>query len=502
MSNGSYRHAREGSDRAALVIAFLAGTIGSTVLKFAPLPEGYPALFAAIWAVMVILLYAALTQRFSRIRTEPETTGDNCYYLGFVFTLTSLAVTLYQLSAAEAGEEMLQDVISGFGVALASTIVGIALRVWFMRMRNDLVARDREARIELNDAMRIFRENLSHAAGVFKNFSVESVQLMAEERDRMKEVADKLVESHEASMRQGAEVHMNALRETIVSGSEKAADAISSAVERALSSSTEQFADSIRSIREDLAALITRETEAIRTLAASTHAITEGAAGSNARIASIWNQLDGIADRLNGSSKAIEESLGRAASTMEVATGSAAERIEASFGRLAEATKAVKPADQMKRAVQALEKPIAALESAAEAFERPVAAIDEAASGLAQAAAAMERPVLAMERAAAAIEKPAVAIEDAASRLSQVAAALENRPAAVIEESAAALNMAANRIAELADALKAQQTVGAAAAPVVEPALQADVLRANRDDQSGRRQDVTTPPRRIWSWNS
>ena len=414
---------REGSDRVALAVAFLVGTIGGTALKVAPLPADYPAIAAAGWSAAVLFGYAVSTHLARRLRTEPETIGDNCYYLGFVFTLTSLAVTLWQISSADAGQDALRNVISGFGVALVSTIVGIALRVWLMRMRPDLVARDREVRIELYDAIRAFKTNLSDASGLFKSYSIESVQLMAEERERMKEMSTKLLESHEQSMRQGAEVHMHALQETIATGSEKAASAIARAVEDALTSSTSQFEEGIRGIREEVSTLISSEVEALRALVTSTAVITEGAAGSNSRMDVIGKRLDSLAERLDASAGTVETTLLRAASRMEEATGEAAKRIEDSFGQLAQATRAVKPAEQMKRAAAALDKPVAALEAAAAAIGMPIAAL-----------------------------------ELAAVRLAEVAATIDNRPATAFEQSASALEAAARGLSDAAEALKAQAT--------------------------------------------
>ena len=113
----------EGTDRIALGAAFLLGAGGSIALKVTDLHPG----LVALWSAAVLFGYVLAIWRVGNLRIEPETTGDNCYYPGFVFTLTSLAVTLYQMSGAAVGQDTLRDVISGFGIALSSTIVGIVL---------------------------------------------------------------------------------------------------------------------------------------------------------------------------------------------------------------------------------------------------------------------------------------------------------------------------------------------------------------------------------------
>ena len=52
-----------------------------------------------------------------------DVAGDNMYYLGFLYTLSSLAVAI-TISEAE-------QILANFGVAISSTILGIAARVAF-----------------------------------------------------------------------------------------------------------------------------------------------------------------------------------------------------------------------------------------------------------------------------------------------------------------------------------------------------------------------------------
>ena len=63
----------------------------------------------------------------------PEEEGDNVYYLGLLFTLISLMSTLVELFGHDTGAvrnaEKIQVLLENFGIALSSTVVGIAGRV-------------------------------------------------------------------------------------------------------------------------------------------------------------------------------------------------------------------------------------------------------------------------------------------------------------------------------------------------------------------------------------
>ena len=87
---------------------------------------------AAILAALVIVGVGGWFYH-DREAVDMEKAGDGCYYLGLIFTLFSLIVVLSgfgdgteEVSAAERTNE----VISKFGVALASTLAGVAVRVF------------------------------------------------------------------------------------------------------------------------------------------------------------------------------------------------------------------------------------------------------------------------------------------------------------------------------------------------------------------------------------
>ena len=144
--------AREGLDKTILFLTFATEIVGTIWLKFIEVPV----LVLISFPVVVLVAYVAACLMFRDIGTEPETIGNNSYYLGFLFTLTSLAVTLFRIKDIGAQDaDLIPTVISGFGVALTSTIGGVFLRVFLLQLRPDIVARDRAARRDLAAGARI-----------------------------------------------------------------------------------------------------------------------------------------------------------------------------------------------------------------------------------------------------------------------------------------------------------------------------------------------------------
>src|ERR1700736_2631871 len=118
--------------------------------------KGIEAFYVTFVPVSTMLGYALLISMARGLRLRDDQSGDNLYYMGFLFTLRSLGGALYQFTATHAAEEIVQN----FGIAIGSTITGIGLRVIFNQMRRDPVDVERVMRLELADAARRGRREL------------------------------------------------------------------------------------------------------------------------------------------------------------------------------------------------------------------------------------------------------------------------------------------------------------------------------------------------------
>ena len=90
--------------------------------------DAWIAAIVAAGVVLALTIYYVLNDE-----DAPEEEGDNVYYLGLLFTLISLMFTLLDLFGAdidgERNAEKIRELLENFGIALTSTIVGIAGRV-------------------------------------------------------------------------------------------------------------------------------------------------------------------------------------------------------------------------------------------------------------------------------------------------------------------------------------------------------------------------------------
>jgi hypothetical protein len=170
------------------LLFFAVVVFGSGYIIFSKLHD-FGALAVTAVPVMIMIGYAVLLgARLFRLRDDQS--GDNLYYMGFLFTLTSLAVSLYQFSAAGSAEQIVQN----FGIAIASTIAGITLRIMFNQMRRDPVETEAASRLELAEASRRVKRELESSIlefGYFRRVTQQSIT------DALEEVRESIGKTHE-----------------------------------------------------------------------------------------------------------------------------------------------------------------------------------------------------------------------------------------------------------------------------------------------------------------
>lgn len=152
-----------------------AGSIGIVAAKISNAPPTW----VALGAIAVMFLYAGLIWRYGSGRLQSDQAGDNCYYLGLIFTLASLAYAIFTFDPANTATTIIQ----GFGIALATTIFGLVLRVIFNQGRPDLEEVESGARHDLIDAVARLKTELSQSVVLMNDFGLHIRQSISETRD-------------------------------------------------------------------------------------------------------------------------------------------------------------------------------------------------------------------------------------------------------------------------------------------------------------------------------
>jgi chromosome segregation ATPase len=287
-------------------------------------------------------------------KLRADQAGDNCYYLGLIYTLTSLAFAIFTFDP----EDTANVIVNGFGVALATTIVGLILRVFFNQSRVDVHEIEEDARQELVEAASRLKTQLNQISMGFSDFALGLQQSM-----------DELREAATASVKDSSEQAIETVKQ------------LASAVDEGLKNQTTEFKSQVAQLTkateasrqalerhaESLGALAERQKGTADSLAMIKDVVTATAAASEA----LQDRQQAIAE-LQGAMNSLAESLSSNVTKLNSAT-------DGSILALSELTKQLK--DQLDQFEGAPTRTMdAALLAIAKAAERLEASIDSAAT--------------------------------------------------------------------------------------------------------------------------
>ncbi|MGD7037240.1 hypothetical protein [Methylotuvimicrobium buryatense] len=93
-----------------------------------------PWIFGLLLPITVMSLYIILGNYRAHNDVTDEKFADSCYYIGFIFTITSIVFSLFDLPDIES---KMSEIAVRFGVAMVSTVMGIAVRVYMVSFKHD-----------------------------------------------------------------------------------------------------------------------------------------------------------------------------------------------------------------------------------------------------------------------------------------------------------------------------------------------------------------------------
>jgi HPt (histidine-containing phosphotransfer) domain-containing protein len=233
------------------IVFMLFVVAGSAYIMVAKL-IGIGQIYVTLVPVLTMVGYALLIWLARSLRLRDDQAGDNLYYMGFLFTLTSLGVSLYQFNASRAAEEIVQN----FGIAIGSTITGVALRVVFNQMRQDPVEVERIMRLELADAARRVRRELDSTAVEFGYVRRSAQQAASDSFIQVSEKIDEIASKLLARIAQAAAQAARSLDDASHRSAGTIADASSATVE-ALAATARQLEIEMERLSKGVAGIST-----------------------------------------------------------------------------------------------------------------------------------------------------------------------------------------------------------------------------------------------------
>ncbi|HEY1932963.1 MAG TPA: hypothetical protein VGG99_13190 [Acetobacteraceae bacterium] len=317
-------------DRGLFIIFAGLGFIGILSLKL----NGAQGWWTVAIPLLLMVTYAGITWYGGMFRLHPDRLGDNCYYMGFLFTLASLTAALLEVESRpiDAQGTLLEALIGNFGVALLSTIMGIALRVIFIQMRHEVEEIEDQVRLELQDAAARLKDQLGMAVLDMESFRLRTQQMLMQRLDEANATFANLQRQQAANLQHVVDEEKTAaeallsVQQRITGNLERAADLQSAATAR-VAALTETAVQGVEGLIRRIEAidvppdLVLRQIDSARErIAALAVALEDIVTADRARQAQFIRATAEMAEQMQGIVSAV-----------------AATRIEASAGHLQQA---------------------------------------------------------------------------------------------------------------------------------------------------------------------
>ena len=167
---------------------------GLTLLVFLRWPSllNFSATVAALCTCGVIGFYAYAMWYWGLFRLRrDDRAADNLYYLGFLFTVCALGISLYRFSVA--GDGRVAEIVGDLGVGLSPTVLGLFLRVLFLQREDPMDIEDRVQR-ELIDVAEATVARVRQTGAVVEQGQILTRQTIDELNETTRQCSSELTE--------------------------------------------------------------------------------------------------------------------------------------------------------------------------------------------------------------------------------------------------------------------------------------------------------------------
>ncbi|MEA3512592.1 MAG: hypothetical protein U9R37_03225 [Campylobacterota bacterium] len=179
------------------VIAFLFGSINS----FIWIIFGYEYIALIISIIIMIVYFFIGSSIMNKKRSiSLEQFGDSNYYLGFLFTLVSLSISLINLSTNKDNMDIL---VSQFGIAIITTLLGLLARIYVINFAPTQDANKESFDIIVSHKLQMIDKQLSQTIDkniIFSNVIDNRINIFQEHLNRITEDMNKTYEEQNISL--------------------------------------------------------------------------------------------------------------------------------------------------------------------------------------------------------------------------------------------------------------------------------------------------------------
>jgi cell division protein FtsB len=143
--------------------------------------------------LLIMVAYILLGYHRRDLDVNDDKFADSCYYLGFIFTFTSIIFCLFDLP--NIGTKI-QDIAVRFGAAMVSTVLGLSVRVYMVTFRRDFNHAIKDAEDALLDATQRLTERFAIALERLHRFELQVDDAAQSTMERVKLNVESVSKTH------------------------------------------------------------------------------------------------------------------------------------------------------------------------------------------------------------------------------------------------------------------------------------------------------------------
>jgi len=183
----------------AIIFAGFFG-VGVAIQIFGRFSLGWDAVFVAVILCLLLCLYAFAVLKFKQTKLSINAASDNFYFLGFLFTVITLAIALYRYSvdSSDKSGDQLMSIIGDLGVGLATTIWGLFLRMFFSLWRTSPDEIEEVVHNDLRKKAEEVRTSLASVASVSESANNRMIDVIQTTEKNISEIYEKAPANVEA----------------------------------------------------------------------------------------------------------------------------------------------------------------------------------------------------------------------------------------------------------------------------------------------------------------
>ena len=212
-------------------------------------------IFAIAIPIALIALYVHVgVNRTDRTLTD-EKFADTCYYMGFIFTITSIVISLFGL---EEIENNFSQITFRFGAAMVSTLIGLIARVYLVSFKVDSNSAFDATEDALIKGSQAFVAKLGAASDQYAKFEsrvTASTNLVEEHvRKRIETISEQYsdqLQTHFATQQQELSKLINAAMERMLEATVSMTTAVEPLKTR-VTQATDELAGHLSKFQEDM----------------------------------------------------------------------------------------------------------------------------------------------------------------------------------------------------------------------------------------------------------